>query len=130
MTEAEIKAIDLKWREEFLYEPFLELTYGKKYLFDESNDIIFHYLKSRDILKYDNAKMIYQEERKRFLEETKIGQVDKIDWIPYNKYASGDFNESNKFHQRVIIKCRVRAVREFLNELVKQDKDITEFFND
>jgi hypothetical protein len=42
MTESEIKAIDLKWRQDFLYDPFHELEMTGKYTFDESNDIIFH----------------------------------------------------------------------------------------
>jgi hypothetical protein len=130
MTESEIKAIDQKWRQDFLYEPFMELEMTGKYTFDESNDIIFHYLKDRNILTYDNAKQIYQEERKNFIKTTTKGMLDKSDWTQFNKYVENDFNESNKFHERVKHKCRIRAVREFLNELVKQGKDIGDFFND
>jgi hypothetical protein len=130
MTESEIKAIDQKWRQDFLYEPFMELEMTGKYTFDESNDIIFHYLDDRNILNVDseNSKRIYKEERTKFLETTKRGQIDKIDWTQFNKYVENDFNESNKFHERVKHKCRIRAVREFLNELVKQGKDIGDFF--
>jgi hypothetical protein len=131
MTESEIKAIDLKWRQDFLYDPFHELEMTGKYTFDESNDIIFHYLVDRNILNinYGNARIVYQQERKNFLETTKLGQIEKQDWTQFNKYSEGDFNESNKFHERVKHRCRVRAVREFINELIKQEKDIGEFFN-
>jgi hypothetical protein len=132
MTESEIKAIDQKWRQDFLYDPFMELKITGKYVFDESNDIIFHYLNARNIIKVDEpiAKIFYQEERQSFLETTKRGQLDKSDWTQYNQYVANDFNTSNKFHERVRHKVRIRSVREFLNELVKQGKDIGEFFND
>jgi hypothetical protein len=132
MTESEIKAIDQKWRQDFLYEPFMELEYKGKYVFDESNDIIFHYLNARNIIKVDEpiAKIFYQEERQSFLETTKRGQLDKSDWTQFNQYVANDFNTSNKFHERVRHKVRIRLVREFLNELVKQGKDIGDFFND
>lgn len=132
MTEAQKKEIDQKWRWDFLYDPFQELEMTGKYTFDESNDFIYQYLLKRDILKIDpkRGKEIYQEERKKFLDKTKKSDIPQNLRIEFSKYVTNDFKEGNTYHEKVKIECRVRAVREFLNELVKQGKDIGDFFND
>jgi hypothetical protein len=132
-SKDEIKVWDLGWRERELFDPFQKLVITEKYEFDESNDDIYNYLLRRKILEIDfeKAKDFYAEERFKYLKPKNRSDLPKTERPLFDRYVKNDFNSAtNKFHLEVLHLVRIRFVREFINDLVKQGKDIGGFFND